>query len=83
MAGQITPVNLGHRAAKLELLYLPALNYAETGGKPSSKVWIQYSDQNHSVRVLVKTVHFPINSVLHLSSKFYLNPPTLVKYRKA
>lgn len=32
------PISLSHRATKLELLYLPALNYAETGRKPSSKV---------------------------------------------
>lgn len=79
MAGQMMPVSLGHRTAKLGLFYLPALNYTETQGKPSSKVWIQYSDQSHSMRALVKIVHFPINSVLHVSSKFYLNPPTLVK----
>lgn len=32
VAGQIMPVSFGHRAAKLELLYLPVLSYAETGG---------------------------------------------------
>lgn len=82
VAAQISPVSIGLRAEKLELLYLPAFNYAETGGKPPSKVWIQYSDQNSPIRVPVKTVHFPINGVLHLSSKFYLNPLTLVKYSK-
>lgn len=48
----------------------------------SHKVWIQHSDQNRSMRVAVKTVHFPIDRVLHLSSKFYLSPLTLVKYSK-
>ena len=30
----------------------------------------------------MKTVHFPINGALQLSSKFYLHPLTLVKYSK-
>lgn len=76
------PVSLSPRAAKFESLYLPALNYAETGGKPSHKVWLQCSDQNGSMRVPVKTVHFPIDRVSHLSSKVYPNPLTLVKYSK-
>lgn len=78
--GQATPAGLSQRAAELELLYLPALNYAAAGGKPSLEVWIQCSDQTRSARAPVKTVHFPIHGVLHLASKFYLNPLTLVKY---
>ena len=31
MAGQVMPVSFGHRAAKLELLYLPVLSYAGKG----------------------------------------------------
>lgn len=63
-------------------IHLPSIMLKQEESFPSHKVWIQNSDQNRSMRVAVKTVHFPIDRVLHLSSKFYLNPLTLVKYSK-
>lgn len=63
-------------------IHLPSIMLKQEENLPSHKVWIQYNGQNRSMRVAVKTVHFPIDRVLHLSSKFYLNPLTLVKYSK-